>query len=621
MADVTTQDDWLNRVEISKDEKTRWEAQVATCMSFDQGNHRTWWNEHGTQVHFELQENEIFRTINLIPGALSIITTRLTANNPRWNPRKSDLQNVSRDEILAANAVLQDVWQGEEFGEYAMEDEMKLVIRNAYLQGGGLVYIRYDEDKRLPVVQNFSLWDTYSDPANQRLVDKQWLDIILSESLSGLKSQFGEDNEILKGVLADNVLAESNVQAQHIQHITGRTTTNFDTVQVHNSFEVEGDNVVYRKFVNQNEKGIDGEPGVLEKQTMEPPKGISKMRLSHIFDIYHPMKRGRFYERPPVMDWIDPQKSVNKTYSDIESYIVNFLQGKWLIADENVQMPVAGMKGQRIYADPGDIQQLEMKPLPTTHFTHQDRAQTSFERMSGVHGESLGRISGSAESGVAIAQLQALDEQNSSDAVHNFKRFLSRVSARVLLQASMNWDITRTMYRFDTFSGEDIPMNVVGELARTEAIAPDTVKIRPFKNVDVDIVIGQFFQQAQKREEIRNLLSFWTPGQNPVIDKIVVDSQDIGVGMEIVDELKKLENPEEMIAFGKSAKIINGDMVIVNANDPHAFLQGFYAQRAQEELESGNQEGAQKLNSQSQTHATFIQGGIGGVGSPELPEV
>jgi len=38
-------------------------------------------------------------------------------------------------------------------------------------------------------------------------------------------------------------------------------------------------------------------------------------------------------------------------------------------------------------------------------------------------------------------------------------------------------------------------------------------------------------------------------------------------------------------------------------------------------LESGNQEGAQKLNSQSQTHATFIQGGIGGVGSPELPEV
>ena len=611
-------DEWRARVELSKDERPRWEAQVATCMSFDEGNHRVWYNDQGQQIRYEIQDNEIFRTINLIPGALSIITTRLTANNPRWNPKKSGLENVTRDEVMAADAILQDVWEGEEFGEYAMEDEMKLVIRNGFLQGGGLAYIRYDEERQMPVVESYSLWDTFSDPTAQRLVDKRWLDIVLSEGIEGLKANENTDNKkLLNSLMADHIIAESREQQFHIRNTTGMTTNKFDTVQAHNTFAVEDKNIVYRKMVNSDVPGIDGEEGVIEKQVIEPPEGISRMRLSHIFDVYHPVVRGRFYERPVVMNWIDPQKSVNKTYSDIESYIVNFLQGKWIISDENTQVPVAGMKGQIIHAEPGEIQQLEMKPLPSTHFEHQDRAVTHFERMSGVHSESMGRISGGAESGVAIAQLQALDEQNSADPVHNFKRFLSRVGSKVLLQASMNWDTTRNIYKYDKFSESESPIKVVGELARPSEISKSTVKIRPFRRLDVEIVIGQFFQQSQKREEIRNLLSWWQPGVNPVVDKIVVDSQDIGVGREVVDELKKLENPEEMIAYGKSLKLSRGERVIVNASDPHAYLQGFYAKRAEEALENGDQNGARVLNAQAQQHSTFIQEGVGGVGSPD----
>ena len=136
----------------------------------------------------------------------------------------------------------------------------------------------------------------------------------------------------------------------------------------------------------------------------------------------------------------------------------------------------------------------------------------------------------------------------------------------------------------------------------------------------MEIVIGAFFQQSQKREEIRNLLQWWRPGENPVVDRVVIDSQDIGVGREIVDELEKLENPELMIAFGKAMKLTRGEQVVVNASDNHAFLQNFYAQRAEESLEKGDSEGAKALNAQAQTHATFIREGVGGVGTPELPE-
>ena len=233
----------------------------------------------------------------------------------------------------------------------------------------------------------------------------------------------------------------------------------------------------------------------------------------------------------------------------------------------------------------------------------------------------MGRQSGSAESGVALAQLQALDEQNTSDAVDNFKQFLSRVALKILFQASSNWNKTKTLYKYDKTTKEETGINVIGDrfaASRAQSLTPGTVKMRPFKRLDVEIVIGQFFEKAQKRHEVQGLLqSGWTPGQNPVVDRVILDAYDIGVGREIVDELKALENPEMMIAKGKAAKITQGQSVEVNFDDPHQFLQNFYAGEAEKALEEGDQQAARLLNAQAQRHGAHLQQGVGGVGSPE----
>ena len=109
------------------------------------------------------------------------------------------------------------------------------------------------------------------------------------------------------------------------------------------------------------------------------------------------------------------------------------------------------------------------------------------------------------------------------------------------------------------------------------------------------------------------------PGQNPVIDRVILDAYDIGVGREIVDELRALENPDMMIAKGKAAKIAQGESVEVNFDDPHQFLQDFYAGEAEKALEEGDQAGARALNAQAQKHGAHIQQGVGGVGSPQAP--
>jgi len=612
-----------DRIASSKDERTRWEAQVATCMAFQEGNHRVWWDDQGTQHFKEIEDHEIWRTINLVPRALSVIVTRVTANDPRWHPRKSGLENVSRDEIDAANAILQDVWDGEELGDLSMKRELKLLLRNSFLQGGGLAYIYFNEDTGMPAVQQFELWDVYSDPSAQDLKDKRWLAIALPKGLDAIKENENYNKKVRDDLVLDQKLAESGIKEGHIQRTTGSRDHGVDTTLAYMLFEVDDGKIVHRVVVNSGAEGEDGEIGVLFKNTMEHPDDDGKMSLSTVFEIFHPVMRGRFYERPEVMDWIDPQKSINKIHSNIENYIDMFLQGRWLRTDENTEIPRAGVQGQIIDAAPGELQNIELQPLPGTTFEYLTQNHIQFEQIAGVHSESLGRQSGTAESGVALAQLQAMDEQNSSDAVDNFKQFMSRLGLKILFQAAMNWDETKTLYRFDSKTGEETPISVVGgnfTAERSGSLPESTVAIRPFKKLDVEIVIGEFFSKAQKNERILSIVqSGYQFGKDPIMDKVMLDGLDIGIGREIVDELKDSVNPELMIAKGKALKISGGERVEVTLNDPHQFLQNYYAEEAEVKLQEGDQNAATLLNAQAQRHGQHIQQGVGGVGSPQAP--
>ena len=239
MADDSTKGsfttDVLRRIDSSKDERTKWEAQVATNMGFAEGDHKTWWDEEGRQRFKEVADHEVWRTINLIPRALSVIVTRVTSNNPRWHPRKSGLENVSREEIDAANALLQDVWEGGEMGDYSMKEEMKLVIRNAFLQGGALVQIRHDDDADMPVVECFELWDVFSDPSAQKLRDKRWIYIALPKSVDVIKSNDKYDENLRKKISMDSKLAESGIKEGHMRRVTGERGTSLSTVMTETS--------------------------------------------------------------------------------------------------------------------------------------------------------------------------------------------------------------------------------------------------------------------------------------------------------------------------------------------------------------------------------------------------
>jgi hypothetical protein len=141
--------------------------------------------------------------------------------------------------------------------------------------------------------------------------------------------------------------------------------------------------------------------------------------------------------------------------------------------------------------------------------------------------------------------------------------------------------------------------------------------LKPFRKIDVEIVIGQFFLASQKREEIRSLFeSGWTPGENPVKDRAILSAYDIGVGRELVDELEKMQNPDLMIAYGKSAKIANGEDVPVHPDDDHEFLADFYTERAAEMKELGLPKAEQALLAKAQEHMAVLEEQNRSAGAP-----
>lgn len=609
---------WEQKINNSKNQKTLWEAQVSTTSHFASGIHTVWWDKDGNFREKVLQKNEIWRTINLFTVSLGIHKSRLTDNNPRWNPKRSPgLSKVSFEESQAAEGVLQDVWDGEYRPGMQLQRLAKRAIGKGFLEGGVLSYNFFDEKTDMPAVDLFDLWDTYADDSAEDIYNKEWIAIPIPRSTSWIKDQKGKNgwkNTIIDkiGDSPDGELAESGLKKEYMNRRIGQG----------GGFQRKTRKLIYTWAIAQSKivfRIIDRE-GVLYEQEMP-----QYTNLAEIFSKFSPIDTGLFFERPPTMDWVDIAKTIDKEYSSIETYIDNFLHGKWLLENQAVTVPVAGAHGQKIYATEGQVTQLEMHPLPQTHFLFLEHALRQWEQITGVHSESLGRLSGSADSGVAISTLNAIDEQNSADFVGNFRMWLAEVGTKVLENAARHWSKTREIYRYDRKLLRDIPITVVGGLAeRDSSIAKETLKIQPFKRLDVELEPGQAWSKSQKRKELTELLQAWNPGANRTVDRmmipIIMETWDVGTGRELLEEIRKLERPDAMIAEGKAMKIADGEEVLVMPRDPHAFLRDFYANKANEYMENGDVQSAQFLNAQASTHDTFIQNGFGDAGQPTAPE-
>src|ERR1035437_2377063 len=134
----------MSRLSASKNQRTIWEAQVATTSHFAAGLQRYWRDERGMLREKLLLPHEIWRTINLCQVSLNTLQSRLTMNDPHWTPKKSpSMGDVNDKEMHAANALLQAVWDGTYANDLSLKRIFKLGIRKGYIEGGSLFYHRF----------------------------------------------------------------------------------------------------------------------------------------------------------------------------------------------------------------------------------------------------------------------------------------------------------------------------------------------------------------------------------------------------------------------------------------------------------------------------------------------
>lgn len=653
MSDESIYQGWQRRIGMCKNRRILWEALVATCAHFAVGRHDVSWDRRGRMRERFTPDNEVNRTINLFSPALSKIVSRLIANDPRWNPVPDELEDVTDEEIDAADAALQKCWEGDEYGDFSVKQELKQVIRSGWLQGGRLAYFRFDEDSKMPVMDTYELWDVYTE-ASRRLRDKQWIVIAQTKDVDWIKSNGAYDATVRNEVAVDNRLAESGVKSQYERRIKGGSVDNGNTALLYYTFEVKSRDPKIEAEKQKSPNAVhEDDPG--ESVEMETPDGdnpeqeddmngkgkfyilfrvvcpqgvlqemeLDYPRLSAIFDLFKPVEDGEFYGIPPCADWIDPSKSIDKTNTNIENYIGTMLQGKWIRRNKTIAVPVADRMGQIITDETGNsITPLRMEPLPATHFKHKEDNERYFEKISGVHDVSQGGSTGGADSGVGIAQLVANDESNSADPVDNFRLFLQRCAKKLLRQMADHWSEVHTLYRYDNADMSYKQMKVVGEKFHNtdEASMTGVTKIRAFKRIHAQIEIGAFWKKSEERGQLVEIMKAgYNPGGNPLMDKIFLSTFTIGVGRQLVRQFKMLQNPWAYVAQGNVFLILNGTPPVTDPNAPHQFFQQFYTQKAEEQMKAGDQQGANLLNAAAQKEGILAQS-IGGAGSPQTPE-
>jgi|2_EtaG_2_1085320.scaffolds.fasta_scaffold00436_12 hypothetical protein len=533
--------------------RTQWEAWCATVENFFNGKHTEWWDEDGNIRKKTLSPHEVWRQINLMPGAEDIRQNRLTKNPPRWHVKQSHGMVASSEDIDAANAYLQSIYITENW-----RDKVKKVIGYGDKRGVTPTVISWDKKRSKPELNIYDAWDFYPDPTANH--PKSWMTLNISTpiSLEAIKQMPDIGKEQADQLVSAGRYAQSKLKDDIIRNQHGGSAPK--GMYMRNQYFVI-------KETPQG-KGIY-EYNIIGDELIGKGKFHQYDSFDDFIDLYKPRDTDKFYERPPCSDWVPLQKSINKIFSSIEGYIDTSLQGRWRRSDKSVAVPLAGEHGQIFDAVIGDIEQFNMQALPQTHFQHFDNAVQQFETVAGVHGESYGRSSGGEISGVALAQLQANDEQNSATAGDNLKTYLQRVATKTLSVASKNLNIRQPVF-IETEPGESTRIDVIGEEAKTLRDLKDVAGLQAFTDIEVEIVVGSAYSDFQQQEAVKELIGVgYVPGENPIMDRLVGRSWTVGSQRELTKMMEDLNSPARMMAQAENQMMRGGAFLEVRASDEH----------------------------------------------------
>jgi len=481
---------------------------------FARGDHWIVYNKTLNKVQsIPVGDGEIRRTINKIRSQIRGVKNFIKRNQPRWEVHPTDVSDEALEEAKKKNKILQNIYRTRYF-PLKLTDQIvnSLKFSVGILEGG--VIKRNGKD-----YLDFWIDDTFDvvfDPIATSIQDCRFIIKTFKKPVSYIKKTYDVET-----VVADNKDAAAEYKEQLETEKYNRGSSRGEDLQTVIVKEL------WMKWVSEGKTRIK----VITSIDNQVLRVFEPSYRRYPFFVYNPEKASNaIYSEPWIKDLIPLNKSLDKTASQTEAYILRMLGGKYLIK-QGVEVSSITDKGtEKIYYK-GSVPpvQQNLQPLPSTPFTYMNDLERWIEELGGMREASLGRMPGSAQSGKAIEALQSADASTVAEPVENLELMLEDVGEFVLEIIS---DYTLAS---EEIIEEKEKIKYIGDV---ENPPDDALVIKP-SSVKVVIVPEIAYSEEAKRDWVMRLAEAGIIDPQTVLEKFSISN--IG---DIIERMKKQKEEE-----------------------------------------------------------------------------
>lgn len=483
---------------------------------FARGEHWIVYNRTANKVQtLPLSQGEVRRTINKIGSQIRGIKNFVKRSQPRWECHPFGIEKKDLEEAKKKNKILQHIYRTCDIKKHLTGIIVNGLKYSVGILEGGIVKKNGKDSIDFWIDDTF---DILFDPFSSNIQNCRY---IIKCSKKPLTSIINNPNyTISKGSKSGDTkearYKEMLEQEKYNRSKDGKGDLESTIVKELWMKYIENDETKIKIFTIACGQFI---------RVFEP-----KYKRYPFFD-YNPEKNpNSIYSKAWIKDLISINKSLDKTVSQIESYIQRMLAGKWLIK-KGVDVSTITDKGaEKIYYNGvAPPTQINLQPLPVAPFNHISNSERFLEEAGGIREASLGRIPGSLQSGKAIEALQSADASTVAEPVENLEFFLKEI-AEFILELIEDYQVASEEIIED---GEKIKY-----IGKDTDVSDETLKIKKGE-VTVRIVPEIAYSEEAKRDWIMRLAEGGIVDKQTVLETFAISN--IG---DILERTKK-QNEEE----------------------------------------------------------------------------
>jgi len=539
-----------NFLSDAKEYRSTWEIRSFVDESFYEWNHRVVFDNISKQlVNLPITSDnmyQIWKIRKIVRGVRNMILK----NDPRWHPRSARQQPVKQEEITIASAILQSIYK-----EDHIKDKLKDLLTHSLTKTLSWAYIWYDwvkDDIDIFVEDPYNIYTSPDGRLEWPVFVWKYIIRTIRKSLDDVKNseiyknwKFKKD---LKNIQAERKMAESDYKNTILESEY--------KIPVDENWSV----IVQELYIMDNEIWTDITDNKSPEEDQIYHNNWNKVRIiTRVWDIiirdelteydtfpfiaYQPERnKWLLYSNSWISPLIQLNKALDEWYSNRADWLEKFAKWRIMMQKGNKMSVIKWRNWQVIEYTWTKPTPMETWNLPQEVNIHMNETERMMEDIWWIHSESTWRLSWTALSWVAIAQLQASDNNNVSEPVDNLKTFLEELAYRILDLASKHyWPRQQTLENWEKVMiiWEWFKMEV--EKITWQPISEDYIKIKPIKNIEVEIIPWSAFSDLQSRQDLVELRWLWVA----IPDKLIIDAYKLWDTATIIEQYQEEQEEKE----------------------------------------------------------------------------